>query len=39
VPIAGNVSGLGKFTHREFKMASGEMSEAEFIAFLKTPDC
>jgi DNA modification methylase len=36
VPIAGNVSGLGKIKHREFAMASGEMSEGEFTDFLKT---
>ena len=34
VPIEGHVSGLGKVEHREFAMASGEMSEAEFTAFL-----
>lgn len=34
VPISGHVSGLGKVQHREFAMASGEMSEDEFIAFL-----
>jgi DNA modification methylase len=34
VPIAGHVSGLGKVQHREFAQASGEMSEAEFTAFL-----
>lgn len=34
VPIAGNVSGLGKTKHGEFVMASGEMSSAEFTAFL-----
>lgn len=34
VPIAGNVSGKGAIKHREFAMASGEMSEDEFIAFL-----
>lgn len=34
VPIAGHVSGLGAIRHREFVMASGEMSEVEFIAFL-----
>jgi len=34
VPIEGNVSGLGAVKHREFVMASGEMSEAEFTAFL-----
>jgi DNA modification methylase len=36
VPINGHVSGLGKVKHREFAMASGEMSEAKFIAFLGT---
>jgi len=36
VKIAGNVSGLGKHTHREFAMASGEMSQTEFIEFLTT---
>jgi DNA modification methylase len=34
VPIDGNVSGLGTNRHREFAMASGEMSEAEFTDFL-----
>jgi hypothetical protein len=34
VPIAGHVSGKGSIRHREFAMASGEMSEAEFTAFL-----
>jgi DNA modification methylase len=34
VPIAGHVSGLGKVQHREFAMASGEMSSAEFTEFL-----
>jgi hypothetical protein len=34
VPIDGHVSGLGKVTHREFAMATGEMSEDEFTAFL-----
>ena len=29
VPIDGHVSGLGRVRHREFAMASGEMSEAE----------
>lgn len=33
-PIDGYVSGFGKIRHREFAMASGEMSEAEFTAFL-----
>jgi len=36
VPIEGHVSGLGKLKHREFAMASGEMTEAEFTAFLAT---
>lgn len=36
VPIAGNVSGLGKHTHREFSFASGEMDRVEFTAFLAT---
>ena len=35
VPIDGHVSGLGKNSHAEFAMASGEMSEAEFKAFLE----
>jgi DNA modification methylase len=35
VRIAGNVSGLGKVKHREFAMASGEMSQGEFTSFLK----
>ncbi len=35
VPIAGHVSGLGKVKHREFAQASGEMSRAEFTAFLR----
>lgn len=34
VPIEGHVSGLGAVKHREFAMASGEMTEAEFTAFL-----
>jgi DNA modification methylase len=34
VRIAGNVSGLGAIHHREFAMAAGEMSEAEFTTFL-----
>ena len=36
VPIDGHVCGLGSVKHREFAMASGEMSEAEFTAFLAT---
>lgn len=35
-PIQGNVSGLGRNRHREFVMASGELSKAEFLAFLRT---
>ena len=35
VPIGGHVSGLGKTKHREFAMASGEMTKAEFTAFLR----
>ena len=34
VPIEGHVCGLGKVKHREFEQASGEMSVAEFTAFL-----
>src|SRR5262245_66145117 len=36
VAIDGHVSGLGKVKHREFAMASGEMSTLEFTRFLKT---
>ena len=36
VQIDGHVSGLGAVRHREFAMASGEMSEAAFIEFLTT---
>lgn len=36
VRIQGNVSGLGKNQHEEFAQASGEMSPAEFAAFLTT---
>jgi DNA modification methylase len=36
VPIDGNVCGKGLIRHREFSMASGEMTEAEFVAFLNT---
>jgi len=36
VPIEGHVSGLGKVKHREFAMASGEMTEEQFTAFLAT---
>jgi len=34
VPIEGNVSGRGAVRHREFVMASGEMDEVQFTAFL-----
>lgn len=34
VAINGHVSGKGSIKHREFAMASGEMSDEEFIAFL-----
>jgi hypothetical protein len=34
VRIEGNVSGLGRVRHREFAMASGEMSEAQYTNFL-----
>ncbi|NWF35889.1 DNA methyltransferase [Mariprofundus sp. KV] len=34
VPIAGHVCGNGKPKHKEFAMASGEMSESEFTTFL-----
>ncbi len=34
VPIDGHVSGLGQVRHREFAMASGEMSEEQFTGFL-----
>ena len=36
VPIDGHVCGLGTVKHEEFAMAAGEMSEAEFTAFLNT---
>lgn len=34
VPIAGHVSGLGAIQHREFAMASGEMTRQQFQRFL-----
>lgn len=34
VPIDGHVCGSGKIRHKEFKMASGEMTPGEFTAFL-----
>ncbi|MBU3888570.1 DNA methyltransferase [Methylosinus sp. KRF6] len=36
VKIDGNAIGRGKIRHREFAMASGEMSAAEFTLFLTT---
>jgi DNA modification methylase len=36
VAIDGHVCGLGRVRHREFAMGCGEMSEAEFTAFLET---
>lgn len=35
VPINGHVSGMGKTKHREFAMASGEMTTAEYLRFLR----
>jgi DNA modification methylase len=35
VPIDGHVCGNGKVKHKEFAMASGEMSRSQFTAFLK----
>lgn len=35
VPVNGHICGLGKVKHAEFAMAAGEMSEAEFEAFLR----
>jgi hypothetical protein len=34
IPIDGFVGGKGSVRHREFAHASGEMSDAEFLAFL-----
>ena len=39
VPINGHVSGLGKVKHREFPMASGEMTSDEFTSFLARVFC
>ena len=36
VPIQGHVSGRGRTRHKQFAMACGELSEAEFIQFLST---
>lgn len=35
VPIVGHVTGKGMVQHREFAMASGEMTDVEFITFLR----
>jgi len=35
VPIDGHVSGLGALRHRDFAMASGELTREQFVAFLK----
>lgn len=35
VPIPGHVCGKGKVKHKDFAMASGEMSPQQFTAFLK----
>jgi len=34
VPIDGHVSGNGSIRHRDFEMASGELTEKEFVEFL-----
>lgn len=39
VAIDGHVSGLGRVTHREFTMASGEMSSDQFTSFLTRIFC
>ena len=36
IKIEGNVSGKGAVKHGDFKMASGEMDEVEFLNFLTT---
>lgn len=36
VKVHGHVGGRGKIHHREFAMASGEMSSAEYTQFLRT---
>lgn len=35
MPIDGHVSGLGRFKHREFEVAAGEMDETAFTEFLR----
>jgi hypothetical protein len=39
VPIHGHATGLGSVRHREFAMASGEMTAAEFTTFLTAFCC
>ncbi len=36
VPVDGHVCGAGKIKHREFAMASGEMTRDEFLTFLSS---
>jgi hypothetical protein len=36
VPVGGHTGGNGSVHHREFAMASGEMTETEYVAFLTT---
>jgi DNA modification methylase len=36
LPIRGHVSGKGRVRHREFVMASGQMTPAQFVRFLAT---
>lgn len=36
VPVNGHICGLGKVQHDEFVMASGEMTEEQFMTFLHT---
>jgi 16S rRNA G966 N2-methylase RsmD len=36
VPVQGHVGGSGVIKHREFAMASGEMTKPEFTTFLRT---
>lgn len=36
VPIQGHVGGSGAIRHREFAMASGEMTSPEFVGFLRS---
>jgi DNA modification methylase len=36
VPIEGHVSGLGSVRHKNFRMASGELSSEDFMLFLRS---